>query len=155
AQVVDGDRGGPAAGVEVDPLHVVEVHGDVAGVADEAHALAVGGDVDLFVNVGAVEEHRVGAGLALERIAAVAGVPDEQVVALAADEHVVAGAAVQRQADQIGGQTGGVHHVIAAEAADRQPVVRPLGADDVHERGQAPDGDASPVVKGRDLDDVV
>ena len=93
-QVVDGDRVGAAQGVEVDPLDAVEVHGDVADVAGEADAAAVGGDVDLLVDVGAVEEHRVGAVLALDGVAAVARVPDEGVVAGAQEGHVVAAAAV-------------------------------------------------------------
>ncbi len=80
---------------------------------------AVGRDVDLLGDVGAVEEHRVVAGLALDGVAAVAGVPDEgvvagahqghvvaaaaddEVVALAADEDVVAVAAVEGQADRV------------------------------------------------------
>ena len=41
-QVVDGGRVGAAERVEVDRLDVVEVHDDVAEVAGEAHALAVG-----------------------------------------------------------------------------------------------------------------
>ena len=45
---------------------------------------AVGREVDILGDVGAVEEHRVGAALALDGVAAVAGVPDEGVVAGAA-----------------------------------------------------------------------
>ena len=92
-QVVDGDGVGAAQGVEVDPLDAVEVHRDVADVAGEPDATAVGGDVDLLVDVGAVEEHRVVAGLALDGVAAVAGVPDEGVVAGAQQGDVVAPAA--------------------------------------------------------------
>ena len=49
AQVVDGDRVGAAQGVEVDPLHVVEVHRDVAEVAGEPDPPAIGGDVEVLV----------------------------------------------------------------------------------------------------------
>ena len=105
---------GAAQGVEVDALDVVEVHDDVGDVAGEQDAAAVGGDVDVLGDVGAVEEHRVEAVLAFEGVVVVAGVPDEgvvagahqggvvavaaveQVVALAADEDVVAQAAVHR-----------------------------------------------------------
>ena len=45
-QVVDGDGVGAAEGVEVDLLDAVDVHGDVADVAEEPEALAVGGEVD-------------------------------------------------------------------------------------------------------------
>ncbi len=41
-QVVDGDAVGAAERVELDALDVVQVHDDVAEVAGEAHALAVG-----------------------------------------------------------------------------------------------------------------
>ena len=57
-------------------------------------AAAVGREVDVLVDVGAVEEHRVDAALALDGVAAVAGVPDEGVVAGAHEGHVVAAAAV-------------------------------------------------------------
>ena len=62
-------------------LDAVEVHGDVADVAGEAHAMAVGRDVDVLVDVRAVEQQRVDAGLAFDRVAAVARIPDERVVA--------------------------------------------------------------------------
>ena len=103
---------------------------------------AVGRDVDLLGDVGAVEEHRVVAGLALDGVAAVAGVPDErvvagaqqrhvvaaaaddQVVAVAADQDVVAVAAVERQADRVRpSSAAGVDRVVAAEGVDRQAVV--------------------------------
>ena len=42
---------------------------------------AIGRDVDVLVDVRAVEQQRVDAGLAFDRVAAVAGVPDERVVA--------------------------------------------------------------------------
>ena len=54
---------------------------------------AVGRDVDLLVDVGAVEQQRVDARLAVDRVAAVAGVPDERVVAGTEQGHVVAAAA--------------------------------------------------------------
>ena len=103
--------------------------------------------------VGAVEEHRVGAVLALDGVAAVAGIPDEGVVAgaqqgevvaavavdrvvtgtaeqrldaLAAGERVVAVAAVERQRDRCRGQVGGVDRVVAAEAVDGECVGRLL-----------------------------
>ena len=74
-------------------LDAVEVHGDVADVAGEPRPAAVGRDVDVLVDVGAVEHQRVGAGLALDGVAAVARVPDERVVAGAEEGDVVAAAA--------------------------------------------------------------
>ncbi len=89
-------------------------------------ASAVGGDVDVLVDVGAEEGQRVGAGLALDRVVAVAWIPlelvvtgaqvgnvvavvaEDEVVAVAAEEHVgalaaeqavVAGAAIERELD--------------------------------------------------------
>ena len=65
---------------------------------------AVGREVDLLADVGAVEQHRVGAVLAVDGVAAVAGVPHERVVAGAHEGHVVAASAVDqvvaRAADQ-------------------------------------------------------
>ena len=80
-QVVDGDGVGAAQRVEVDALDIVEVHDDVAEVAGEPHAPAVGRDVEDLGAVAAVEQHRVGAVLALDGVAAVARIPLEHVVA--------------------------------------------------------------------------
>ena len=92
----------------------LQVHGDVADIAGEPHATAVGRDVDVLVDVGAVEQQRVGAVLAFDRVAAVARIPDERVVAGAELRHVVAAAAgddvVAVAADQ---------HVVAVAAGDR------------------------------------
>ena len=55
---------------------------------------AVGQDVDVLADVGAVEEQRVGAVLALDRVVAVARIPDEGVVAGAQQRDVVALVAV-------------------------------------------------------------
>ena len=60
------------------PLRSIVMLADVAGEADAA---AVGGDVDVLGDVGAVEDHRVEAVLPFDGVAAVAGVPDEGVVA--------------------------------------------------------------------------
>ncbi len=89
-EVADDDVVGPAEGPEVDRLDVVEVHRHVGDVAEEPHPPAVGGDVDVLGGVGAEEQHRVGAVLALERVVAVAGVPPEHVVAGAHQGDVVA-----------------------------------------------------------------
>ena len=79
-EVVDVEPVGAAEGGDVDLIDVVEVHDDAADVAREPHAPAAGGDVELLVGAGAVERHRVLAGLALDRVAAVARVPDEAVI---------------------------------------------------------------------------
>ena len=47
-EVVDGDGVGAAQRVEVDRLDVVEVHDDVADVAGEPHAPAVGRDLEVL-----------------------------------------------------------------------------------------------------------
>ena len=79
---------------------------------NEPDAAAVGRDVDVLVDVGAVEQHRVGAALALDGVAAVAGVPDERVVAVAQQGHVVAAAAVDDVVAVAADQ-----HVVAVAAA--------------------------------------
>ena len=93
-QVVDGDQVGAAERGEVDLFDAVGVHRDVGDVAEEAQPASVRGQVDLLADVGAVELHRVGAVLAFDDVAAVAGVPDERVVAGAEEGGVVAAAAV-------------------------------------------------------------
>ena len=131
----------PPRAVEVDRLDVVEVHGHVGDVAGEEGAPAVGRDVDLLGDVGAVEQHRVEPVLALERVVVVARVPDEgvvaraheggvvavaavdEVVALAADEDVVAEAAVHRELNAVGLEARRVDHVVAAESVQGKPVV--------------------------------
>ena len=150
-EVVDGDLVGSAEGTEVDGLHVVRVHGDVADVAEEAQPLAVGGDVDALAGARAVEQHRVGAVLAFDGVAAVARIPDEGVVAGAHERQVVASvavgrvvavaaehvldapaagdrvvccAAVQGQADHPGCERRGRNPVVAAETADLELVAR-------------------------------
>ena len=142
-----------------------EVHRDVGDVAEEEHAPAVRRDVDVLGDVGAVEQHRVEAGLALERVVVVARVPDEgvvagahqrgvvavaavdQVVALAADEHVVAEAAVHRELDAVGLEAGRVDDVVAAEPVEDEPVVGRFGEEDVHRGLQAEHGDAAGVAR--------
>ena len=136
-------------------------------------ARAVGGDVELLVDVGAVEEHRVVAGLALDGVAAVAGVPDEGVVAgahqghvvagaaddevvpLAADEDVLAGSAVEGQGDRVRLESTRVDGVVAREGVDRELVARPIASRDVHRGGQARDRDAGRRARNLDLVGVV
>ena len=103
-------------------LDVVEVHDDVADVAGEAHAAAVGRDVEDLVRVRAVEQHRVGAGLALDHVAAVARIPLEDVVAGAQQGRVVALVAVDEvvavAAEQEVGAVAAEDRVVAGAAVD-------------------------------------
>ena len=130
----------------------------VGDVAEEEGATAVGEDVDVLVDVGAVEQQPVGAGLAFDRVVAVARVPDEgvvaraeeghvvaivaidEIVAVAADQHVgalaavdrvVAGAAIERELDDAGRKRRGRQRIVAAEAVDDEVVVRAFGVGDV------------------------
>ena len=138
-EVADHDVVGAAQGVELDVLDVVEVHGDVGDVAEEQRPAAVGRDVDVLGDVGAVEQQRVGAGLALDDVAAVARVPDERVVARAEQSHVVAAAAG--------------HGVVAVAAQDR---VLALAADDGVVAGAGIDGEADDAGRqGGRIDRVV
>ena len=140
-QVADRDVVGAAERVELDVLDAVEVHGDVADVAGELHLPVVGRDVDVLVDVGAVEQQRIGAVAAVDRVAAVARIPDEgvvagaelrhvvaapadddvvavaadqRVVAVAAGDGVVAVAAVEREMDEGGEPVAGRDDVVAA-----------------------------------------
>ena len=94
AQVVDGGEVGAAEGVEVDPLDAGGVHRDGALSAEEPETLAVRRQVDLLAAACAVEEHRVGAVLTFDDVAAVAGIPDEGVIAGAHQARVGAAVAV-------------------------------------------------------------
>ena len=70
-----------------------------------------------------------------------------------AEERVVAGAAVDRQLDDAGGQRGRRHAVVAAQGVDDERVVGPLGVGDVHLGRQPDHGDRGP--RAEDVDDVV
>ena len=92
-------------------------------VASEAHPRAVGGGIEVLVGVAAVEQHRVGAVLALDRVVAVAGIPLElvvsgseqrDVVALVAVDEVVAVAA-QQDVDAVAAE----ERVVACAPVDR------------------------------------
>ena len=75
---------------QVDPLGVVDVHHDVAEVAEEPQPVAVGRGVEVLRPARPVEDERVEASLAFDRVAAVARVPGEAVVAEAQERDVVA-----------------------------------------------------------------
>src|SRR5262245_23881099 len=96
AQVVDHDIIDAAKGIEVDVLDLVEVHGDVGDVAEEGGALAVGRDIDILGDGGAVEQERVHPVLTFDGVVVVTRVPDERVVARAHEGSVVAVAAIDQ-----------------------------------------------------------
>ena len=113
---------------------LAEVHVDRRDVAREAYARAVGGDVDLLADVGAVEVERVGAARAVDGVAAVARIPLEAVVAAAAVDRVgadvavdvvVAGAAEQRL-----GAGRAAERVVAGAAVDGDRLVERAAAVD-------------------------
>ena len=82
-QVADGDVVDATQRRDVDGLHAVQVHRDGPDIAREQRVRAVGRQHHVLVRVGAVELQRVGAGVALDDVAAIARVPDEGVVARA------------------------------------------------------------------------
>ena len=123
------------------------------------HALTVGGGLEDLVAAAAVEQHRVGVRLALDDVAAVAGIPLERVVAgaeegdvvallavdevvvvtaeqhvgaVAAEERVVARAAVDGDLDQRGQVAGGGEAVVAAVGVEHEV----LGGADVDREGR-------------------
>ncbi len=155
AEIVDHDVVRPAQGVEVDPLDVVEVHGDIVDVAKEDDPRTVGRNSDVLVVAGTDEEELIEAVLALDRVVAAARTPNEQVVArtekrrivplpagddviavarpqdvdaLAADDKVVAGPGVDGQLLYGSGrQSNCADCVIATESVDLKLIVRRLG----------------------------
>src|SRR5260370_6169688 len=92
-QVANRDVVDAAEGREVDVLDAVQIHGDVGNVAGEPYVAAIGRDVDLLGDIGAVELERVGTRAAFDHVAAVARIPDEGVVAGAELGKVIAAAA--------------------------------------------------------------
>ena len=127
------------------------VHGDVGDVAEEAEPAAVGRQVDCLGDCCAVEEHRVGAVLALDRVAAVARVPDERVVAGAEQGHVVAAVAVDRvvagAAEQRLRSGASEQAVVSVAAVDRRRDrvrERPVALVDAHEVVSRPRIDGDP-----------
>ncbi len=134
---LDEDRGDACSGKIVDRdiifasdrrdrdlLDAVEVHRDIADVAEEPDAAAVGRDVNVLVRVGSIELQCVNAILAFDDVAAVARIPGEpvvagpqksDVVAAPADHAVVAVAPYER----VGALTAG-DRVVASAAIDRQ-----------------------------------
>ena len=87
---------GAAERVEVDPLDALRVHRDVSLSAEEPEPVTVRRQVDLLGGGGTIEHHRVGAVLPLDRVAAVARIPNEGVVACAERGLIVAAVAVDR-----------------------------------------------------------
>ena len=69
--------------VDVDRLHAVEVHGDVANVARQPRPDAIGRNLDPLADIRAVEQQGIDSGLAVDDVAAVARVPDIGIVARA------------------------------------------------------------------------
>jgi hypothetical protein len=145
AEVVDDDVVGAAECVEVDRLHIVQVHHHGGDVAGELGAATIGEDADILGDVGAVEQHGVEPDLAFHHVVAVARIPLEHVVAgaeqrhvvalvavhevvavaaeqqvdpIAAQDGVVAGAAIHRDADQRSEVSGGAEAVVAAVHVD-------------------------------------
>jgi len=112
AEIAHVDGVGAAVRAVVDRLDVVEVGRDVVGVAEEVHARAVRVDVHELGLVVAVEAERVEAALSLDGVEAAEIAPDEGVVAVAEQRHVVAGPAVD---------------LVVAGAAEQH--VRPLAAE--------------------------
>jgi hypothetical protein len=117
------DRVRAAERLEGDLLDVIEVHRDAGDVAEEANALAVRRDVDVLGDAGAVERHRVRAALALDAVAAVAGIPAEDIVGGPQEGRVVAPVPVDevvvRSALQRLGATAAVDRVLVVLTVQR------------------------------------
>ena len=162
-QITDLDVVSAAERVEIDMLDVIQIHRDGRDVAEEAHPLAVGRDVDFLGDVGAVEEECIRPVPTLDDVAAIARIPLEDVVARAekgsvvaaipvdeivavaadkkvraraAEERVVARAAVHRDLHDAGRERCCGDHVVAARPLTVR-VSWPFGIGDMNECGQA------------------
>ena len=88
-EVVDVISVGAAERVEVDVLDAVEVHRDVADVAGETYTpVAVGVMLIFSLTLAPLNTSVSMPALAIDRVAAVARIPDERVVAVAAEQAV-------------------------------------------------------------------
>jgi hypothetical protein len=104
-QIADGDDvDATAPRAELDALDSVEIHVDRRDVARHPQPAALGGQLEVLADVGAVEDQQVLAGVALDDVALVPGFqamvsspsPMKTTVgATAGGDHVVAGAAVE------------------------------------------------------------
>jgi hypothetical protein len=127
-QIVDSDAVGAAEGIDADALDVVEVHDDIAEVAGEQGAPTVGRDREGLIPGAAVEEQGVGAVPALDRVAAVARIPLEYVVAGAEEGTVAAllavGEIVVVAAEQKVGAVAAENGVVAGPAVHRHAKIQ-------------------------------
>src|SRR5262249_31578868 len=134
AQVPNVDQVSATQGVQVNSFDIVEVHHDVADVAREPHALAVGRHIELRGDVGAGEEPLIRAVAALDGIAAVARIPLERVVAGAEENRVVPLIAV----DEVVAVTA--QQSIVAVASENRVVSGPAVHRDLNQRRQITGG---------------
>ena len=130
----------PPSVVDVDLFDVVEVDPLAASdsrITKDAKSITVGGESDVFRFVGADEYQAIGSAIAFDGVVALACGPDKgiiarakensvvvratvhQIVTAAGAELVVAGTAVEREPDRIGGEARGIDDVVAARACLR------------------------------------
>ena len=94
AQIADIDVVDAVAREDLDALEVVLGHDDVADVARQEDVVAARGERDVFVCGRAIEFVRIETRLAVDGVAAIAGIPDEQVITVTHECGVVAAIAV-------------------------------------------------------------
>ena len=113
---------------------IVQIHDDVAEVAGEQHAPAVGGRREDLGGAGAIEQHGVGAVLTLDGVRAVTRIPLKHVIAGTEEGHVVALLAVNEvvavAAKEKVGAVAAENGVVASAAVDR----------DLNQRGEVAGG---------------
>jgi hypothetical protein len=120
-EIVDDGRVGASKRAVIDDLDVVQVHEHGAEVAGQAHPPAVGEQLGVLVPVAAIEAQPVHVVLALEHVAAVAGIPLHRVLVLAGEDDVVALLGVDEVA-----AVAAEHDVDAVAAEDRVGAVAGL-----------------------------
>ena len=122
AQVTHHDVVGATQGVEVDVLDIVQVHRDVGHVAEEAHALAVGRDVDVLAMLAPLNSI-----VSMPSWPSTTSLPSpgshwKLIVACAEQRHVVALVAVHEvvtvAAQQLVGTVAAPNRIVARAAVD-------------------------------------
>src|SRR5215472_15079718 len=148
-KVVDNNVVGAAKGLELNALDAIEVHRDIGDVAEERRVGAIGRDGDIFDDVGTAKVERIEAAPAIDDIAAVAWIPDEDIIAgaekrkvgalsarddiitgaadqqvgaLAADNGIVAGAAIDRELSQPSWERRSIDRIVPADAIDHDVI---------------------------------
>ena len=123
-EVRDVHRVRTAECIQFQLLYADVVHGDVGHVAEKVEMPGQRGEGDVLVHVGSVENQQVCARAAVDGVAAIAGIPNEGVESIVAEQQIAATPSDQRvvpwTAVNLVGTTASDEGVAARPAIDAQ-----------------------------------